>query len=317
MRALVQNGYGGADVLCLEERPAPVIGRGTLGVRVLACGVNGSDWEYIRGAPLYARYMGGSPNGRVLGSDICGVVEQIGAGCTGFRVGDMVLAETLGRFGGFAEHAAISADRCVVVPQGVDAVSAAALPQSGAVALSGMGDLVSAGQQVLINGAGGAAGPLAVQMALRAGADVTAVDCASKLGFLHDLGAQRVMDFAVTDYASQPERYDLILDLWGTRPVRRVRRCLAPGGTYLLVGGPMWRVLCFVFAGPVFGLGSSRSSKMLMADLGAARIPQLLHMVLDGTLDPSVSAVVPLDKAADAFARMARGDLPGKLVITP
>lgn len=286
-------------------------------LRVLACGVNGSDWEYIRGIPLYARYAGGSPHGRVLGSDICGVVEAVGRGVRGFEEGQTVAAETLGTFGGFAEFAVVPAERCVAVPDGLDAIDVATLPQSGAVAVCGVGDLVQAGHKVLVNGAGGAAGPLAVQLAVHAGAQVTAIDCADKLNLLRELGVHRALDYQAVNFAAEPVRYDLILDLWGTRSVAAVRRCLNPGGTYYLVGGPMNRILAFAAVGTLLGLLTNRRSTLLLAELGVKRTPQVMQLVAQGVLRPVVSAVVTLEEAAGAIARMGAGELPGKLVIRP
>lgn len=317
MKALVQYGYGGAEVLKLEDRPVPEPKRNQVRVRVLACGVNGSDWEYIRGVPYYAKMAGGSPHGRILGSDICGVIEILGEGVDDFQPGQMIAAEALGTFGGFAEHAIIPTDRCVPVPEGMDPIDVAALPQAGAVALSGLGDHVRSGDKVLINGAGGATGPFAIQLALNAGADVTAIDCASKLDLLRDLGAHRVLDYQTEDFAAEPIRYDLILDLWGTRPVGAVRNCLKPGGTYYLVGAPMSILLGFAFFGSLLSLFSNRKSTVLLADLGAKRTPELLQMVRDGKLKPVISAVVSLEEAAQALGRMGAGELPGKLIIRP
>lgn len=317
MKALVQYGYGGAEVLRLEDRPVPEPGPREVRLRVLACGVNGSDWEFLRGVPYYAKLAGGSPMGRVLGSDICGVVDAVGDAVTGLAEGQVVAAETLGSFGGFAEYAVVKAALCVPVPDGLEPVVAAALPQSAAVAVSGMGDLVQAGQEVLINGAGGAAGPLAVRLAIATGARVTAVDQTSKLEMLRGLGADRVMDFRVQDFAAEEKAYDLILDLWGTRSVATVRRRLKPSGSYLIVGGPYGRVVEFGLWGMVLSLLTRRTSKLLLAPMGVARLPEFLQMGAEGRLVPVISDVVSLDGAAEAIARMGAGDLPGKLVIVP
>ena len=317
MKALVQYGYGGPEVLRLEDRPVPEPGPDEVRVRVLACGVNGSDWEFIRGVPYYAKMAGGSSQGRVLGSDICGVVDAVGSSVTGLAAGQVVVAETLGTFGGFAEFAVIKAKLCAVVPEGMDPVVAAALPQSAAVAVSGVGDLVRPGHEVLVNGAGGAAGPLAVGLAVAASARVTAVDAGTKLEVLRGLGADRVVDFRVTDFATEGRRYDLILDLWGTRSARAVRRCLTPGGTYLLVGGPMRRVIEFAFVGGLVSLLGKKTSKMLLAPMGAVRLPEFLQMGAEGRLVPVISEVVSLEGTVEALGRMGAGELPGKLVVRP
>ncbi len=317
MRALVQYGYGGSEVLRLEERETPEPGPDEVRVKVLACGVNGSDWEYISGHPFYARMAGGSPKGRVLGSDICGEIEAIGPGVQGLSVGQIVVGETLGVFGGFADQAVAKADLWVPVPDGMDPVTAAALPQPGGVALSGVGDFVQAGQSVLINGAGGACGSLAVQIALNAGANVTAIDSAEKLDPLRALGAHQVMDYRVDDFATHTARYDLVLDLWGTRPMHVVRRVLKPEGRYLLVGGPMWRVVCIGIGGSIVSRFTKRKSTLLLAELGAKRVPEVLAMAQDGRIRAIVAEVAKLADAKDALARAGAGQIAGKLVICP
>ena len=315
MHALVQHGYGGAEALSLENRPVPEPGPADIRVRVLACGANASDWEFIRGYPFYARLAGGRVKGRILGSDVCGTVDKIGPGVSGLSIGQTVLADTFGHFGGFAEFCCAPARLWRPVPQGLDPVIAAALPQSGVIALMGVADRVRPGMRVLLNGAGGGSGPLALQMAVAAGAEVTAVDNALKAPLLHRLGATRVIDYRATDFAAEGQRYDHILDLWGTRSVRTIRRCLAPGGLYLLVGGPMARVVEFSFWGTAVSLLSGTKSTLLLAKQGPERLPELMNRVLSGNLAPEIGEVAALEDAALALSRMGAGQIAGKLVI--
>jgi len=319
MRVWEQARYGGVEAMRQAERPVPEPGRGEIRVRVLACGINRSDWEMLTGRPAYARIYGPvrPPRGRVLGSDICGEVEALGEGVTGFAPGDVVLADLLSRFGGLAGHAVAPASVFVKVPAGIDPVTAAALPQSGGIVLSAFEGRLRPGVSVLVNGAGGGSGPLAVQMALAAGCRVAAVDNAAKAALLRDLGADPVIDYAAEDFAARPERYDLILDLWGTRGPGQVRRALAPGGRYMLVGGPLPVLLRVLVGGAVGGLGSDRKVGVLAAESGARHLPRLLELVQEGTLKPVIGEVAAMDDAPDALARMAEGRIAGKLVIVP
>ncbi len=141
----------------------------------------------------------------------------MGSGVNGLAPGDSVLGDIFGTFGGFADYVLAPAKLWVKRPIGLDAVMAATLPQSGTIALTGMGDRVRAGMRVLINGAGGGSGPLALQMAKAAGAEVWAVDNAGKLELLRRLGADHVIDYRAEDFTLRPERFDLVLDLFGTR----------------------------------------------------------------------------------------------------
>lgn len=319
MRALIQHRYGDEQALTVEDVAAPEPGRGELRVRVEACGANASDWEFVTGRPAYARTVAGlfRPKGRTLGSDVAGIVDAVGDGVTGFVPGDAVLADLFGSFGGFADQVVGPATLWVKRVTGIDAVVAATLPQSGTIALTGVGDRVRAGMRVLINGAGGGSGPLALQMAKAAGAEVWAVDNAAKLHLLRRLGADRVIDYRADDFTLLPERFDLVLDLFGTRSARRVRRVLAPGGRYMFVGGPVPVLLNLVTVGSVLALGSDRKAGLLIVKQGPSRLMELMAMVAGGRLTPVVGEVAPLAEAAKALGRMGRGEIAGKLVLVP
>lgn len=319
MRALIQHRYGTEADLRLEEVAVPEPGPGEVRVRVEACGANASDWEFVTGRPAYARAVAGlfRPKRRALGSDVAGVVDAVGEGVTGLALGDAVLGDVFGTFGGFAERVVAPAKLWVKRTGGLDAVVAATLPQSGTIALTGVGDRVRPGMRVLINGAGGGSGPLALQMARAAGAEVWAVDNGAKLDLLGRLGAHRVIDYRTDDFTASPERFDLVLDLFGTRSARRVRRVLAPGGHYLLVGGPVPVLLNLLTVGALLGLGSDRKAGLLVVEQGATRLGELMAMVADGKLTPVVGEVAPLVEAAQALGRMGRGEIAGKLVIVP
>ncbi|MEZ5720692.1 MAG: NAD(P)-dependent alcohol dehydrogenase [Paracoccaceae bacterium] len=232
MRALVCSGFGKGENLALEERPLPEPGPGDIRVRVLACGANASDWEFVTGTPAYGRIARWFMRGDVLGSDVLGVVDKLGPGCTRFQIGDRVLADTLGTFGGFAEYCVAKEAQWVPVPEAVSDIDAVALPQSGTVALTGVQGRVGPGSKVLVNGAGGGSGPLAIQLAVEAGAEVWGVDTAAKAEVMRAAGAVRTLDFETEDFAEprRPLRP-------GARPLRHpVDAAGAPGAR---PGGPV------------------------------------------------------------------------------
>jgi NADPH:quinone reductase-like Zn-dependent oxidoreductase len=317
MRALVCHGYGKGENLSLEARPMPQPGPGELRVRVLACGANASDWEFITGYPAYARITRWFLRGRnVFGSDVVGEVDKLGPGCTRFKPGQRVLADTFGTFGGFAEFAVAKEDRWVPVPDGISEIHAAALPQSGTIALTAMKGRVRPGMRVLINGGGGGSGPLAIQLAKADGAEVWAVDTRAKAEVMREAGADRVLDFKAEDFADHADTFDLVLDLWGSRSMRKVRRTLRRDGQYMLVGGEMRVVLSAVLA----ALGSRFSTRkpgMLAVSLGPDVLGELLAMVADGRLTPVVGEVTALDGAREALTLMGNRKIAGKLVIVP
>ncbi len=318
MRVLACHGYGNGENLAVETRPVPEPGPGELRVKVLACGVNGSDWEFISGRPAYGRITRAFMRGRnVFGSDVVGIVDEIGEGVRGIAPGDRVLADIFGTFGGFAAFAVAKADLWVPVPDDVNDAAAAALPQSGTIAIEGIHDRVRPGMTVLINGGGGGSGLLAIQMAKAAGAAVWGVDSAGKAAAMTEAGADRVLDFEREDFTAQPERFDLILDLWGTRPVRRVRAALAPGGRYMMVGGPLRRLIGVAAWGGLSSLWSDRKVGVLAVNQGPGRLPELLEMVRSGKLRPVIGEHAALEDGAGAIARLGRGEIAGKLVILP
>ena len=211
-------------------------------VKVAATSVNLSDWEGLRGVPMYAR-IGGlrAPRRRTLGSDIAGRVEAVGSGVTRFRPGDEVYGDNLGLMGGFAEYAVAPESALAHKPEALTFAEASTLPQAGAIALQGTAG-VGPGQRMLINGAGGGTGSFAIQLAKRAGAHVIGVDNAGKLDFMRSLGADEVIDYRSQDF-TRLEPSDLVLDLVAHRSVFAYRRALARGGRYLCVGGSVRALL--------------------------------------------------------------------------
>jgi NADPH:quinone reductase-like Zn-dependent oxidoreductase len=173
LKAVVYDRYGPPDVLRVEDVPMPTPAAGQVRVKIAATSVNLSDWESLRGSPAYARIGGPrSPAHRTLGSDIAGVIDEVGEGVTGFRPGDEVYGDNLSLMGGFAEYALAPDSVLAPKPTGLTFAEASTIPQAGAIALRGTERAV-AGSRVLINGAGGGSGSFAIQLAKRHGAHVT------------------------------------------------------------------------------------------------------------------------------------------------
>ena len=230
--------------------PSPAAGQ--VLVKIAATSVNLSDWESLRGSPLYSR-IGGlrAPARRTLGSDIAGWVDAVGDGVTRFRPGDEVYGDNLVLKGGFAEYAVAPESALARKPAGLTFAEASTIPQAGAIALQGT-DGAGAGQRVLINGAGGGSGSFAIQLAKRLGAHVTGVDNAGKLDFMRSVGADEVIDYRSEDF-TRGGPYDLILDLVAHRSVFAYRRALAPGGRYRCVGGSVSALLRVLTVGSLAG----------------------------------------------------------------
>src|SRR5690554_3550122 len=177
MLATVQQGYGNADVLCIESRVRPEVKEGEVLVRVRAASVNHADWVVTSGTPLIARLAFGlkTPKAEVRGKDVAGVVEAVGASVTRFSPGDRVFGEL--EAGSFADYVSVPADRLEAMPSTLSFQEAAAVPLAGNTALQGLLDAgrLRAGQKVLVNGASGGVGTFAVQIAKAVGAEVTGV----------------------------------------------------------------------------------------------------------------------------------------------
>ncbi|MET0884867.1 MAG: NAD(P)-dependent alcohol dehydrogenase [Mycetocola sp.] len=313
---MVYDRYGPPDVLSIEEVPVPTPGPKQVLVEIVATSVNLSDWEGLTGSPAYARFGGlRTPSRRVLGSDIAGRVASVGAGASRFRVGDEVYGDNLNLMGGFAEFAVAAESSLSRKPRELTFVEASTLPQSGAIAYQGTGS-ARPGQRVLINGAGGGAGSLAIQLASRAGAHVTGVDNASKLEFMREVGADDVVDYRREDF-TRLEPFDLVLDLVAHRSVFAYRRALARGGRYLCVGGTVRTLLRVVTVGSAVGALTGRRLGILIARQGPAYFEPVAEQCVAGNVRIHVDRTFTLDEVPQALATVGEGRALGKVVVTP
>ena len=317
MKAVVQDRYGGPEHLRLAEIEMPEPRASEIRVKVLACAVNLSDWEYLVGDPLYARLVGGlfRPKHSVLGSDIVGIVEKLGTGANRFQIGDRIMGDLVMVRGGFAEYACVSEAEMIRVPDGLRDDIAACLPQAGGIALTGTEGL-KPGDTLLINGAGGGSGTMALQLAKAAGAHVTAVDNASKIAWLKALGADETIDYRDQDFASMGRQWSRILDMVATRGPAQIARCLKTGGVYRAVGGRVSVLLSLLIGGLAYRL-AQKSIGMLMVPSGRDLTERVANAALEGRISPHLEAVLPLSSVPEALRRTGLGEVKGKLVIMP
>jgi len=319
MKAVVCTRYGGPEVLRLTDADIPVPGDGQVLVQVHAVSLNASDWEALRGKPLYAR-IGGPfrPRHHVLGSDIAGRVAVTGRNVTRFKAGDDVFADILSCMGGFAEYVCVPQAVLAPVPAGLTYEQAAALPQAGVIALQGVRDTgrVQPGQKVLINGGGGGSGMYAVQLAKLDGAEVTGVDNTEKLEFMRSLGADHVIDYAREDFTRNGRGYDLILDLAAYRPAAAYRRSLMPGGRYLYAGGSVATLLQVLTMGPVLGRAGRKSIRLLAVRLGVQHLDPLVELIRAGKITTVIDRRFPLSEVPEALRYLGEGHAKGKVVVT-
>lgn len=315
MRAVVYDKYGPPSVLRLDDIPAPSPAAGQVLVQVAATSINRSDWETLRGSPMYARLVGlRSPKRHTLGSDIAGWVESVGEGVTRFQPGDEVYGDNLRLMGGFAEYAVASERALAHKPAELTFAQASTIPQAAAIALQGTHG-AAAGQRMLINGAGGGSGSFAIQVAKRLGAHVTAVDNADKLEFMRLLGADEVIDHRSKDFTRPDVPYDLILDLVAHRSVFAYRRALRAGGRYRCVGGTARALLRVASVGWIAGRLTDRRIGVLAVREGPTHFTPLADMCIAGDVDIHIDRTYTLDDVPEALAYVGEGHALGKVVI--
>jgi len=318
MKAVVYTRYGPPDVLRVTNVATPVPKDNEVLVRVAAVSLNRSDWETLRGKPLYAR-IGGPfrPRHHVLGSDIAGRVQAAGPRVTLFRPGQDVFGDILRHMGGFAQYVCVPEGALAPMPAGMTYAEAAALPQAGAIALQGIRDKgqVQRGQKVLVNGAGGGSGMYAIQLAKLHGAEVTGVDNAEKLEFMRSVGADHVIDYTREDFTANGRAYDLILDLAAHRSAFAYQASLVPGGRYLYVGGSVTTLLQALLAGPLIGRADGRKIRLLAVRLGVEHLAPMVELCQAGKIATVIDRRYPLSETPAALRYLGEGHAKGKVVI--
>ncbi|MEV1288656.1 NAD(P)-dependent alcohol dehydrogenase [Micromonospora sp. NPDC049679] len=321
MKAIVQDQYGSTNVLRFEDVPAPTAGDGQVLVRVHAAGIDQGVWHLMTGLPYLGRAAFGfrRPRMRIRGMDVAGRVETVGAGVTRFRPGDEVFGSYTGAY---AEYVCAPQDRFALKPARLTFEQAAAVPISALTALQGLRDAgrVRPGQTVLVIGAAGGVGSFAVQLAKHLGAHVTAVCSGAKADLARALGADAVVDYTREDITDGTRRYDVILDVAGNRPLRRLRRALAPRGTLVIAGGEGGgRWLGGVDRQLRAQLLSAFTRQRLCALMSRQRLDDLLllsRLLESGDVTPVVDRAYPLSEVPEAIRYLRAGHVRGKLVIT-
>jgi len=327
MKAFVLGSYGSSDHLDLTGVDTPVPAADEVLVRVRATSVNPYDWHHMRGEPRVARLMPGTlglraPKLRILGGDMAGQVEAVGEDVTEFRPGDDVFA--LLEQGGFAEYVSVPERLLARKPANLSYEQAAAVPMAATTALLGLRDVarIEPGQKVLVNGASGGVGTFAVQIARALGARADAVCSLPNADLARSIGADDVIDYTSQDFTRSGRRYDVLLDIAGSRPVFACRRVLAPRGTLVLIGGPAGRWL--QPAGHMFSalaMAPLVSQRIAMADTVSCTAKKQILMTLttlieDGKVTPVISRRYPLHDIREAVRYQEQGHAAGKVVVT-
>ena len=324
MQAVVWTAYGPPDVLQPQEVARPAPGADEVLIKVHAATVIAGDCEMRRlQFPLALRipmrlYVGWRKPQRVpiMGQEMAGEVVAAGEAVARFQVGDRLFGATGMRFGAYAEYLCLPEKAVLArMPAGLGYGEAAGIPVGGIEALHFLRAAgISRGQSVLINGAGGSIGTLAVQIARTLGAEVTAVDSGEKLAMLRSLGAAHVIDYTREDFTKSGRRYDVILDVVGKSHYGRALDTLNAGGRYVIANPQLWHRL----RGP---LSSWRSGKRVICWTNRTTseeqvlLDDLAAMVEAGTLRPVIDRRYPLAQTADAHRYVDSGRKQGNVII--
>ena len=321
MKAIVHNTYGSPDVLELQEMDMPDPTDDEVLVRVRAASVNPVDWYSLTGTPYVGRMQMGlrKPKDNSVRIDFAGTLEAVGRDVTEFRPGD----EVFGRSGAFAEYVCVPADEALALkPANLTFEQAAAVPLAALTALQGLRDTgqLQPGGKVLINGASGGVGTFAVQIAKALGAEVTGVCSTRNVDLVRSLGADHVIDYTQEDFTRSDRRYDLMLDLAGSRSWSACRRVLNPQATLVIVGAPKGNRLLGPLSHMVrvrlAALRSSQKAVFFIAKINKEDMVVLRELLEAGKVTPVIDRRYELSDIADALRYLGEGHAQGKIVLT-
>jgi NADPH:quinone reductase-like Zn-dependent oxidoreductase len=337
MRAMVQERYGPPDeVLHLREVDIPTPAPNEVLVRVRAASVNPDVWHAITGYPRVMRLMGAGlrkPKQPIPGLDMAGEVQAVGHDVVDFQPGDAVFGETHDQIqwangGAYAEYVCVPQHVLALKPEGITFEQAGSVPTSGIIALLNLRLHIGSkpGQRVLINGAAGGVGSIAIQMAKAKGAFVVGVDHATKLDYMRSLGADEVVDYMQEDVTRREQCFDLIVDVASTLALSKCKRILEPDGLYVIIGHDHYgekgrRTLGGI---PFFMVLMARARfdrhlpwPSFQTMEKRAAMEQLSSMLAAGELTPKVAKTFTLEELPLAIKTLQSGQLSGRIVIVP
>jgi NADPH:quinone reductase-like Zn-dependent oxidoreductase len=325
MKAFFASKYGSMDHFAIREIAKPAPKQNHVLVKVHAVSINDWDWadfgRITKGHWLGRLQLGWSEPRKIVGSDIAGRVEGVGRDVTRFKPGDAVfgdLSRYFGGFGGFAEYVCAHENQLVSKPERMTFEQAAAIPQAGVLAVQALaaGGPLKPGQRILINGAGGGCGTMAVQLEKLSDVEVTGVDSADKLELMRSLGFDHVIDYKKEDFTRNGKLYDLIVDTKASRPASAFDRVLAPGGTYAAVGGTAHLFGFMVLKRWIrWRYRKNMFVVLLKPNSGLAKLCELFEA---GKFKPLIDQLYNFADAdmLAAFRRFGAGQHKGKIVIT-
>ena len=323
MKAIVREGEGSSDVLHLREVERPALSDDRVLIRVRAASVNAADWHTVHGGRMVTLVgmlmrQPKQVENPIVGGDVAGIVEAVGKDVSDLKPGDEVFGT--GR-GTFAEYTTSRPRVLALKPPQMSFAQGGAMGVAGITALQGLRDQgeVRAGQRVLVFGAGGGVGTFAVQIAKALGAHVTAVTGPRNLDLVRTLGADEVIDYTKEDVTRRRERYDVVLDVAATLPLRSLLRTLTPTGTLVMTGaakrGGMIGIFGRIAKSRLIARFTKRRIVFFVAQIRHDDLVFLAELVATGKLCPAIERTYPLTEAPEAMRYLGTGQARGKLVI--
>ncbi len=317
MNAAVLSGYGGPEKFEFKQVEKPRPKANEVLVKVIASTASRAESMLRAGTPYFARLFTGltKPKKPILGTGFSGVVEALGSEVKNFKVNDKVFGETLFNFSTNAEYITVAQDEFILpLPEIIDPTEAATFCDGHLTSMNFLLAIakVQPGEKVLINGAAGALGTAAIQIAKSIGAEVTGVCSSRNIGFIKSLGADHVIDYAKTDFTKNSGAYDVIYDTVGLAKFKKAKNALSKQGRFVTPVFNAFELFNIIFNG----------KQMKFAATGMEKLPQLKNLmqkvittVEAGQLKTIIDRQFPLSKIADAHRLIDTGHKKGNLVI--
>ena len=322
MKAVIYNKYGSPDVLEIKDVPRPTPKENEVLIKVFATSVTPVDTAFRSGNPLIARLFTGliKPRKSILGTELSGVIEAVGANVARFKSGDRVFAAAPGGFGAHAQYICMSEDAAIVeIPEELGFEDTAVICNGGLTALPFLRDNadIQAGQSILVIGASGSIGTIAVQLAADLGAEVAGVCSTANVEMVRALGAKHVIDYTVDDFRNSDQKYDVIFDTVGKSTFRKCRPSLSPKGIYLTTVPEPGAMLSPLFSRLTGGKRAKMAATGLRSDADKIKDMDILkQMIANGKLTTVIDRCYPLEQIATAHEYVEKGHKRGNLVIT-
>ncbi len=321
MKAIIQTQYGSPDVLKLEEVAKPVPAADEVLIKIVGASANAADWHLLRGTPFFFRFDSGllKPKNPIIGNDVAGTIEAVGANVTDFKVGDRVFGETSRTgFGGYAQYVCTRPEFLAHAPENIELAEAGALPVAGITALQSVQKAdIQPGQPVLINGASGSVGTFTVQIAKARGAEVTAVCSTAKVEQSQAIGADHVIDYKKEDFRQKGQKYDVVIDNVGNMTAADYLKVLNEGGKGVQIGfDGLGKMATFA----IQSRGASKRINGWIGMMGPASpnqkdLTELKNLVEVGAVKPIIEKRYTLSEVPEAIRYIETGHVHGKLLI--